>query len=559
MQESFDLSHRETQTALPGPLAKVGLWEKIGTWALPASSLSLASAFVFAVTLLFLQRNHEMRSLFVLPRWTGLLIAAAASGLSWLIVVQCGRRPWLRWPRLWAVLLAGLNSGFLLLLLASPETTFFNALCIAGAAAVLTLLPRLRRLHPDSSWLPLVAPLTVLVVLLPVLLLVGWVGESIASSKRDRVSEVIEQLREWTVEIKAVASRDWSGGGWDDADRAVEALGQVQLAGKLDRSLWREALTVGRDGELAEETRNLLDATVAGFQPDRVPRVSSLRDPAFYYDVTDKSWEESSDFPKASATVGRYFQELGRIFQELEVQDSFAESAALEELKKDYLEKRGQLETHLRTQMEEWTDHWALFRIPGREGLVGYSEMPLGKLLQSPLPVLGTHAADLPGLLGLSYQSVRDLGRVPGCRPLAPFSETASNGAVYQYSRLDCYSYSPRTEGLGADPRVEMRLVYQSRPNGSLLADQDPVEVYYLFLLPEGTAEDGFKKQVMSDLAEAVRETTDQEVAPINRSNAVESGFRVRGQGRTIVVYKPLIIPLYGDRKGLQVRAERTT
>lgn len=557
MRESFDLSHQETQTALPSPLGQMGLWDKIGTWSLPASSLSLASAFVFLVTVLFLQRNQEMRSLFMLPRWTGLLIAAVASGLTWVIVVLCSRRPGRHWPRVWAIVLAVLNSAFLLFLAASLEVTWINAMSVAGAAAALTLLPRLLKLTPDSPWIPRIAPLAGLVVLLPVLFLVGWVGESIAASKRDRVSRIIEQLREWTVQVKAVTGRDWSGGGWDDADRAVEKLEQVKLAGTLDRSLWREALTVGRDGELAEETRNLLEATVAGFQPDRVPRVSSLRDPAFYYDVTEKSWEESSVFPKASATIGRYFRELGRIFQELDVQEAFAESGALEELKKDYLKAREQLEAHLSPQMEEWTDHWAIFRIPGREGLVGYSEMPLGKLLQSPLPALGTPAADLPGLLGTSYQSLRALGRVPGCRPLAPYRET-KKGVVYQLSRLDCYSYSPRAEGLGADPRVEMRLVYQSPPHRDLRADQEPVEVYYLFPLTEGQAEDEFKKQVMSDLAEAVRETTNQEVAPINRSNAVESGFRVRGRGRTVVVYKPLIIPLYGDRKGLQVRAEKS-
>ena len=560
MSESFDLSHRETQTSsLPSPLDKIGFWEKVGTWALPASSLSLASALVFAVTLVFLQRNREIRALFVLPRWPGFVIMAVVAGLAWTIVILCGRRPGRLWPRAWALFLAGLNSLVLALLSVFPEVTFLNAVGVAGAAAVLALLPRLVPLSPDSHWIPKIAPLAGLLVLLPVLFVASCVGESIAASKRDRVSGMIEQLREHTAEVKTVTGRDWSGGGWDDAARAVEGLGQIQWAGKLDRSLWREALTLGRDTELAEEARKLLDATAAGFDENRVPRVSFLRDPAFYYDVTSRSWEKSSAFPKASETVGRYFLELGRIFQELEVQDSFAESTALEELKKNYLDRRSKLKANLQPQMEQWTDHWALFRIPGREDLVGYSEMPLGRLLQIPLPALKTHAADLPNLLGLTYQEVRDLGRIPGCRPLAPYKETSSDGNEYQYSRLDCYSYSPLAEGLGADPRVEMRLVYKSAANRYLLSDQKPAEVYYLFTLPKGKAEDEFQKQVMSDLAEAVRETSGKEVTPVNRSNSVESGFRVRGQGRTVVVYKPQVIPLFDDRKGLQVRAERMT
>jgi hypothetical protein len=435
--------------------------------------------------------------------------------------------------------------------------TWASALTVAGAAATLTLLPRLIKLPPDSAWIPRVAPLAAVIVLVVVLPTVWRVGESIAASKRDRVSEMIEQLREWTAQVKAVASRDWSGGGWDDAGRAVEALGQIQLTGRLDASLWREAFSMGRDVELAEETLHLVDATVEGFDKSRVPRVSRLRDPAFY--TTATGWEESSAFPKASATVGRYYQELGRIFQGLEIQETFSESTALTELKKSYLERRSKLESILRPQMEDdWTDHWAIFRIPGKERLVGYSEMPLGKLLKSSLPVLGTSAADLPGLLDLSYESVRSLERIPGCRHLPPYNET-KNGNEYQYSRLDCYSYAPHAEDLGADPRVEMRLVYKSAPNRYLLSDQKPTEIYFLFPLPAGQEEKEFQKQVMSDLAEAVGEKTQRDVAPINRSNSVERGFRVRGDGRTVTVYEPRFIPLYENRRALQVRAERQT
>ncbi len=559
MEESFDLSHRETQTVLPGPLGKIGFWDKVGTWALPASSLSLASAFVCVVTLLFLRRNQEMQSLFMLPKWGGLLTTGVASGVALVIVVLCSGRPGRLWPRLWALLVAGLNGASVLLLLIFPEVTWVSAMSVAGAAATLTLLPRLLRLPPDSAMIPKIAPLAALIVLLGVLPTVWWVGESIAASKRDHVSEMIEQLRESTAEVKAVASRDWSGGGWDDAARAVEALQQIQLAGKLDTSLWREAFSLDKDRELAEEALNLVDATVEGFSPNRVPRVSRLRDPAFYYDPAAKRWQESVAFPKASATVGRYYQELGRIFQDLDIQEPFSESEPLAELKKSYLDRRSRLEAHLRPQMEEWTDHWALFRIPGHESLLGYTEMPLGKLLKSSVPALGTPAADLPGLLSLSYRRVSDLKRIPGCRPLAPYSETTEDGAVYQYSRLDCYSYAPQANSLGAYPRVEMRLVYKSNPNGYLLIDQKPVEVYFLFPLPEGQAENEFQKQVMSDLAEAVRETTEREVTPTNRSNSVERGFRVRSESRTVTVYEPHLIPLYENRKALQVRAERQT
>jgi hypothetical protein len=559
LPESDNLSHQESQTALPGPLDVTGFWDKVGTRALPASSLSLASAIVLVVTFVFLIRSREMRALFLLPWWGGIITAALSAALAWFIVFRCGGRPGSLWPRYWALGVAGLCTAAVVLVPLFPEATWVSALTIASAAAALTLVPRLVRLPPDSSMIPKIAPLAALLVLVVVLLGAGLVGGSIADGKRERVAAMIEQVRKWTAEVQAVSSRDWTGGGWEDAARAIESLAQIRPAKQLDTSLWREAFSLERDQELADEVRKLLDATVEGFDRNRVPRVSRLRDPAFYYDPAAKRWEDSTVFPTASETVGRYFQEMGRIFQELDLQVAFADSAPLAAFKKDYVEKsRPLLQSHLSPQMEEWTDHWAIFRIPGRESLLGYSEMPLGKLLKSSVPALGIPAADLPGLLNLTYQGVRDLNRIPGCRPLAPYTETAA-GAEYQFSRLDCFSYSPRADTLGAYPRVEMRLVYKSRPNGYLLADQDPAEVYFLFPLPEGQEESEFQKQVMADLAEAVREATEREVAPINRSGSTENGFRARGNGPTVTVYKPSFITLYENRKALQVRAERQT
>ncbi|HBL29419.1 MAG TPA: hypothetical protein DD490_21515 [Acidobacteria bacterium] len=557
MPDSDDLSHHETQTALPGPLLVTGFWDKVGTWALPASSLSLASAFVLVVTILFLVRNREMRSLFLLSWKSGLVIAVVAAAIAWSIVILCGRRPGRLWPRVWALIVAGLCTASVILVPLFPEATWVSALTVAGAAAAVTLGSRLVRLPPDSGMIPKIAPLTALLVLAGVLPAVAWLGDSIVAGKRERVAAMIEQVRRWTTEVAAVAGRDWTGGGWEDANRAAASLAQIQPAAKLDLSLWREAFYLERDQELAQEVGKLLQATAQGFDEDRVPRVSRLRDPAFYFDPVAKRWEESAVFPEASETVGRYFQEMGRIFQELDLQVGLAESTALAELKKSYLEEsRPGVVKQLSGQMQEWTDHWAVFRVPGHDTLLGFSEMPLGKLLKSPIPTLGIPASDLPVLLSLSFQRVRSFKLIPGCRPLAPYTET-KDGSSRQYSRLDCFSYGPRTDTLGAWPRIEMRLVYASQANRGLLSDQKPSEIYFLFPLPEGRVENEFQKQVMSDLAEAVRETTEREVAPIDRSGSTENGFRVRGEGLTITVYKPSFEPLYEKRKALVVRAER--
>ena len=115
--------------------------------------------------------------------------------------------------------------------------------------------------------------------------------------------------------------------------------------------------------------------------------------------------------------------------------------------------------------------------VSGSGVALGLSEMPLGKLLKASIPVLQVPVSDLPGLLGLTYNSVRDLGRIPGCHPMAFYKETEKDGTVFEYGRLDCYSYALQPEGTGACPRIEMGLVYQSAPNGYLRIDQTPEKI----------------------------------------------------------------------------------
>jgi hypothetical protein len=290
-----------------------------------------------------------------------------------------------------------------------------------------------------------------------------------------------------------------------------------------------------------------------------VPRVSSLNEPAVYND--GQRWEKGVLFPKASETIGLYFQEMGRIFTELEVQASYPDSQELTDLKKSYLENKSKLADQLSAQKDDWADQWAIFRIP--PALVGQSDMPLGKLLRNPSPILGKPAADLPGLLWLSYGTVRrEKEKLQGCRSVRPYTELRDKKKTgikmeYEFYRLDCYSYSPRSKDLGADPRVILRLVYESIPGRKLRQSELPTEVYFLFPLPEGQNDEEFRKQVMTDLSEAVRESTGMDVGSDNRSDASVNGFRVRGEGKRIVVRKPTYDDWIEGRQGLVVRAER--
>ena len=546
----FEPSHRETQTRLPDPLAGTGFLN-IGTWALPAVALSIASAVVFAIVLLFLQHDLEIRSFFILPRAASFPLAAFSAALAWIIVLQCRRRPGRPLPRFWALALASLNSAIALLVLVLPKSSWANALLVAGLAAVVTLLPRLAKLRPDSGMVPLVAPLALIGVLLLVLPSVLLTGRTITEKNRSRVDEVIRQLRLWTAEVQEVSGYDWSQmeEAPDVAGRSVDRLEPVR-AGELlrDADLWRQAVILGKEGELSTAATGLVDAAVAGFNPERVPKVSSLEEPAVYWDTYDGRWEASLAFPKASEVVGRYHQELGRIFAELDADEVLTESPGAVTLKQHCSLKKDELRRSLEAQMKTWVDNWAIFRVPDHGELLGRAEVSLVDLLQTPMTTSGTPAlrpADLPQLLSLPLWIARQRSAsAPGCRALEYDYKDAS------YYRLDCYSYAPQPGGLGADLRTEVRLVYR------LDKTDGPVEVYFLFPVPAAGSE-SLDEALMADLANAVRKVSGAEIHGNDLGGSVTTGFRVVQNEKTIRVLKPSLIPLLGDQSAWQVRAER--
>ncbi len=542
-------SHRETQTRLPDPLAGTGFLN-IGTWALPAVALSIASAVVFLIVMLFLQHDLEIRSFFILPQAASIPLAVFSAALAWIIVLQCRRRPGRPLPRLWALALAVLTSSITLLVLVLPKSSVANALLVGGIAAVVTLLPRLTKLRPDSGMVPLVAPLAFVGVLLLVLPSVWMVGRTITNKNRSRVDEVIRQLRLWTTEVRAVSAYDWSQmeEAPDAATQAVARLRPIR-AGELlhEADLWHQAAILGKEGELSTAATELVDAAVAGFDPERVPKVSSLEEPAVYWNTYDKRWEASLAFPKASDVVGRYHQELGRIFAEIDAGEALTDSQGSVAVKQHCSQKKAALRTSLEAQMKTWVDNWAVFRVPDHDELLGRSEVSLVDLLQTPMTTGGVPAlrpADLPQLLSLPLWTARQRSAsAPGCRSLEYDYKESS------YFRLDCYSYSPQPGGMGADLRVEVRLVYR------LDKTDGPVEVYFLFPVPAAGSEN-LDASLMEDLANSVRKVSGAEIRGNDLGGSVTTGFRVVQNEKTVRVFKPSLIPLLGDQNAWQIRAE---
>jgi hypothetical protein len=451
-----------------------------------------------------------------------------------------------------------LNSAILLLVAPFSTASWSHALVAAGLAAVLTLLARLYKLRPDTemvSYIALVAFLVVLVLILPG----AWaLGQSITASKTTKVERMIEQLGLWTTEVEEVAQHEWRlEEDREGSTRAVERLAQINKMadGIDDPDLWRAADFLGRKDELVTNAEGLVDAVVAGFEPSRVPRISSLQEPAVRQKVGTSSWEPSSGFSPASETVGRYYRELGQLYDELDLEGDLASAKGGADLKEHCNTRRQVLRSYLSTQMDEWTDNWAVFRVPEGAAVRERSEVSLVDLLQTSFGSGSLHPADLPRLLGMSLSTLRArVAKMRGCHPLDTYPEGQN-----EYYRLDCYSYEPSEKGDGADLRIEMRVVY-SAPTGGLDRFKStllPFEIYFLVPIPMGEDENAFVDRVMSAFRIAVQKETGLNVGLGDRTHSVKTGFLVAASDMSIRVKPTDSYPWLDGRRAFGVRAIR--
>lgn len=568
-----DEGHKEVRTVLPEPLASMGVWN-VGNFALPSTMLSIASAVVFAIVFGFLQLGSE-HELFVLPSPEAFVIAAAATALAGLIVIQCRHRPGRIGPRIWALALVGLNGVAAVLGYIFHDRSWALALAVAGLAAAITLAPRLIKLRPDSAMVQYIAPLSLLMILLIILPSSCAVRRIIAKGTENRVEGRIRQLRLWTTELNEITNFDWRRieDNPDAASLAVERLKRLNFKSDInDAEIWRSAAMLGKDGELSQAMQGLTDQVVAGFTPARIPRVSDLKEAAVHWDAQEKRWQAYSQFPKLSEITGSYHEELGRLFSEL--RDVPANDARLVEYRQHYAAQRQLLQNDLTDTANSWGDNWMAFRVPDHAGLVGRESEPLADLLRAPFASSDDgllKAGDLVRLASLPlYETKRCAQGSPGCNGAKmPPGQQNSRGAPschcqnfleksMEYFRLDCYSYAPRKDGTGAALRVEMRLVYHSEAGGFLRDQSEPSEVFFHFMIPEGRKNDEFREEVMTALAAATRELKeDATVRGLDRGGSVAGGFVIESSQASLRVERPAIVTLNGlnpEPEALQVR-----
>jgi hypothetical protein len=570
---SVNGAHRESRAVWPEPLAGAGVWN-IGALALPAVMLSICSAAVFVIVLLF-SILGERQELFVLPFPGTPLTAAVGAVVAWGIAIRCRHRPGRLVPRVWALVLACLNSGITLLSLFSGDRSWVLALAVAGLAAAATLVPRLVTLRPDSAMVQWIAPFSVALILVLILPASCAARRAITNQTEDRVEQRIRQFRVWRQQVREVTTFDWRHMEESStaASNAVAALKPLSFENRVDdEEIWRAAVVLNRDEELATVMRELSGEVVAGLDPERAPRMSDVREAAVRWDAEEGRWRSYPHFTTLSDVTGTYYQELGRLFAELESRDDSAAIASLIEYREHYAAQRAVLQASLNATAGTWADNWSAYRVPHHDALIGRTRAPLHEVLRASFVQSGDESlapSQLVELTALPLDRLKAmvqgspgceggdsaLRRAPGCQ-CQNYDEEAR-----EYFRLDCYSYIPRARAAGADLRIEMRLVYRGRWR-RLEKNALPAEIYFHFLIPEGADPDVFPGEVMTDFASAVRGfLSEGRVRSTDRGGSVAGGFVIE-QGRSAVqVLRPRIVVLNGldpEPKALLVRVVRT-
>lgn len=552
MAETFDAGHRETQKNLPGPLESG--WYP-GTWALPATTISVASLLVLLAVFGFLQIGGISRALFQLPvpsSWVALAAAAVAWGITWV----CRKRPGGSLPRWWALVLSAAATGvavaaFLREDLAQHPQIHGSAL--ACLVASITLLPRLLKLHPAHSLVQHIAPLALVVALFIALPASIVFGRHAVEDRKQRLADTIAELTREAGEVRTVSAFEWS----TSPERRQEALQQMRRLQDLpleqwvpDRHLWQGAVLLGRDRELAAAYRKLLGAVVEGIDPGRAPKLWQAQ---FVWNREGRQWERDPVFPGLSAAVAGYHWRQGRMLQLLA--PPAGDGEALRALTADYQDKKREAEERLAVLSETWAEDWVPPLFAAGELGTAPDVSPMEELLERPLLADGSiRPASLEKLLDLTlWEAFKVADAAPGCGPRNYAEDNVD------YFRIDCFAYAPRLDPEpAADLRVELRVVYKADEEYGSLSPRDlPIEVFYLFPVPPGEQAAPYREDVMAALRSAVGNRHPGTMLDlIDRSGSPAKGFSFETQaGRRLRIVSHAIDDLSGGVAGIQVRA----
>lgn len=478
---------RRDELSLPFLLHALPRWHP-GSWTIPSMFVSGASLIAFILTLAILHGPAASRALFRLPSSALALVAAAVgAGLTMLVIARTLYRPGPPWPFAWAAALGTLAVATVAAAAAelagiATNVSLIHALALACFLSALVLALRLFRLAPDTRFVPRVAvvaaALAALSVPMPLVL-----AQTVVADERSRLEDTIKSLRASTAAVRDVAAAERRSPR--DPLPGVERLRALSLAGAADnRRAWYGAAFFGRDGDLADSARELLDAVVLAVGGRTAPIVPG---------------RAGGDVE----AVG-YYRELGRLFHEAERVLAHAPPPR----DRTGAEARVRFDATLTKMGHSWARQWAVPVLAGRAravNLAGVLDMPVGGS-SGAAPLRGIDLAHFATLSGASAAQLAH-DDTP-CR-----SMTENSAAV-----VECHAYAAANDLRSLGSVVRLRIVQRGASAGAR------PDVVLLFEVPQGRRLDEHAADVMRTLQEGVEGRYRTRAAPV-RGGAVADGF----------------------------------
>jgi hypothetical protein len=521
-------------------------------WGLPATTLSVASMVALVAVFAALQLEPRLRTLFRIP--VPEAVAALGALAAWVVTLAGGSRPGRVFPRLWALTLALLGTLVVPGALWPPlaKTSWVHALACAVLSAAAILVVRLVHIRPQSWLMRGAGALGLALVTASVILSSAVIAPWAIERREARVAVEVLALEARAAALRKLAEELPEAmidpAAAEGVSRRVQAISSPGLP---DLHLWREALVLGREEELAAAVASLLEVSGQVLADPRSPGLGGLGEPVVRWDRPGQRWVESANLVPASRAMGNVFLQLGEFMSSLGEGLAQWPEPVRATLEPVFQRERDRVLAGARSWRSSWSGGWLVERLP--EELRGDPRgTDLASVLDHDLDPEhpARRASDPWDLMHLTVRDSRALAeRSPDCQ-LRVYSE---EGKAYRC--LDCDAFEAAEGDAGARLRVEIRLVYEAP-----LTDQPlegrwlPAEVYYLFPVPAGNRSTIYRSFVAKNLQDAFARRSAGHLYTRDRGAPVEEGFLLRWGGRVLAFSPAEDRPFLDGQRVIEVR-----
>lgn len=369
--------------SFPTPLENKQWWNP-GSWFLPASTLSFASAFIFVFVILFVYFGENLRALFSLPVYSLpnsikpyilIIISVLALVISIYITLVTSPRPSRLPVKMWSLFMVVLSGLALWVVFSSVPsawdeewwkwTSFRHTLLLASFMGAITLTPRLLKPRVDSRTIQYITPLTLL-LLVPLTALVISLGNRVEADQRDLVNDTLQALQNENQTLKEYSENDTS----------LKAK-TIKLKSLLDRpwitpdvlknASYMADSNLGVDKDTANEIEKELSRIFKNISKlndnENLPSIYRKGKAPFKY-LGEEGWELDKDTQNENNEIADYYRVLDNYLAKRRQELEKSPLANKQEKLKDLSSMVASLREKLDDKFNNWMDHWLVYQLP---------------------------------------------------------------------------------------------------------------------------------------------------------------------------------------------------